>query len=1114
MGYIVQSIVFDKDKGWDIKTARKWIKDHKEFSEPIKEEETINTIRVRLFPPKKAEQMGFTDYRMKTLASGDVGIMLDIAYNKLEGGADDIQYEDEDPIEKLRNFNSRLNKLIEGIMRNINYMRKILTDPNFNLTNEQRTEISNEVGLQIQRIKEQRRQIKKNNDEIKFYQGDVKFGSGIGKSKAKVAVMDTETERRLIREEKLNNAFIELSRLTDVIYPLQEKLYRIKGNLRGRADTDTQAKIDKLQAELDTLNEERNIQGQIIEDNLTTGGSLANEDLQALLAKSYSKNPEDYKDFKVDKDLSGQRVQVYHNPTTQQTIVAHRGTSSVPNWIENVAYAVSNDKSGKAFQHSKKIQDQAYSKYGKENITTIGHSKGALHAQEYGKEGKEIITLNKPVNITDALFTRVPKSQTDIRTQYDPVSFLRPFQRGSKVETIKSTTKNPLKEHKTSVLGRLDPRRLFGSGEEGGKRDPNQREKREDSSAMVSNQQLQQEQEEEEQQLQQNRERVNAILEQEINNITQLFRRQREDRLSLQEGLVPEFLLEDQIGYANASNLAQRLREAILEQVTADTDVSNPQQIASNYRRVFTNNLRIILTDNRAERRVEEPNTFVPISEGSGMAMCSRCGVNCSCGMMRGGMVEEEENFGVFINPQQFIERRRQLSDELRELNYTWEGTDEGLEKAQKKIEDKIELLTRQMEEQQELARIGLMNYLKNREIKRGRGMSGGVIVNFGNGNVDIPLDMSSGNNFVNSFLSWYLNSDEDRADRYMNVMNRNDIDVDNMGITLPEYLADIQGHEFQELINVFEVGNNNAQSVIAIMNSGNQDEIRDLIMGMMDIVDETIQGGEAIIQDITDNLTPDPDMNIVSDEEQEGAGMSGGANMLDITSNRITYNIDLSSKQGFYNTALPYYNAVNIRSYRIDGNMYAIRDVVNQWNIENPEWNRHYQQTIIPKIIRSMKTTNSNDTYLKLQTFRENMTKWADILVEYLDFSTDDRNYYPTAPNTPYDSDEEQEGAGMTGGVVLPQFDVNIGRAFRDAKRRWAKSPKMFENLAYERRLFDDKYGKLMRYIRIVSGQGDLDNTSYVELLMYSNWVKDLDIPEISKGAGKKAKKAKKGKN
>jgi len=576
MGYIVQSIVFDKNKGWNIKTARKWIKDHKEFSEPIKVDETTNTFRFRLIPPKKAEQMGFTDYRMKTLASGDVGIMLDIAYNKLKGGA--------------------------GI-----------------------------------------------------------------------------------------------------------------------------------------------------------GGSLANEDLQALLAKSYSKNPEDYKDFKVDKSLSGQRVQVYHNPTTQQTIVAHRGTSSIPNWIENVAYAVSNDKSGKAFQHSKKIQDQAYQKYGKENITTIGHSKGALHAQEYGKEGKEVITLNKPVNITDALFTRVPKSQTDIRTQYDPVSFLRPFQRGSKVETIKSTTKNPLAEHKTSVLGRLDPRRLFGSS-----------------------------------------------------------------------------------------------------------------------------------------------------------MMCPHCGVNCCCGMMRGGMIEEEEDVGVINNiidietepyNQQIQELRYSLlgrQNRLRSLGYMSRGTNERNE-----IQQQITLLREQIgkieKERDDLIvelSQNLMERLRNREIKKGRGMSGGVIVNFPNGDVDIPLDMSNRNSFFNSFLGWYLNSDEDRADRYTNVMNRNDIiiQIDDDGFTLPQYLSQAQNTDFQDLIN------NNFEQAIAIMESGDQNEIRGLIMGMMDIVDGTIQEGEERIQDIADNLLPDPDMNIVSDEEEQGAGMCGGAGLTPLSMAQFQEFVNATTSQNVLN--------------------------------------------------------------------------------------------------------------------------------------------------------------------------------------------------------------------
>jgi hypothetical protein len=772
MGYIVQSIVFDKNKGWNIKTARKWIKDHKEFSEPIKVDETTNTFRFRLIPPKKAEQMGFTDYRMKTLASGDVGIMLDIAYNKLKGGADNIEYEDEDPIEELQRAIVRLKRIRGRNYRQLTPLMELFKDTT--ITENDRNNVGEQIRIREQNIREIDQQIKGYNDRIQF----VKFGTGggIGKSKAKVAVIDAETERRIERqrvEDAVNRAYEEYNRVSRIIRPIEDKLYRIRGNLRGVADTDTHAKIQELEEMLEPLYEERNIYYEIMEDYQSTGGSLANEDLQALLSKSYhSKHPSDYKDFQVDKELSGQRVQVYHNPTTQQTVVAHRGSQSVPNWIENIAYAVSNDKSGKAFQHSKKIQDQAYQKYGKENITTIGHSKGALHAQEYGKEGKEVITLNKPVNITDALFTRVPKSQTDIRTQYDPVSFLRPFQRGSKVETIKSTTKNPLAEHKTSVLGRLDPRRLFGRGIEDDKEnlDPN----------------IPQEQHVINYRREEQRRAVQEAINNEIRSIYRQLNRERNDPRSLRTGLVPPFDLEQQIGVI--TQIAPQLRDTLVERITGQRPVIDINNAVNYYRSALRRTLTTVLQEQQSGEEGEE-------KVGRGM-MCPHCGVNCCCGMLRGGVIQNVDFNGI-----------------------------------------------------------------------------------------NIPLDMSNGNNFVNSFLSWYLNTDEDRADRYMDVMNRNDIiiQLDNGdNLTLPEFLNEIQGSEFQELIDVFEEGNNNVQSVRAIMNSGDQNEIRSLIMGMMDIVDETIQSGEERIQDIADSLLPDPNMNIVSDEEsdeEDEEGQGAGRN-------------------------------------------------------------------------------------------------------------------------------------------------------------------------------------------------------------------------------------------
>ena len=183
------------------------------------------------------------------------------------------------------------------------------------------------------------------------------------------------------------------------------------------------------------------------------GGALANDDFQALLKKSYEKTPSDYKDFKVDKPLSGQRAQVYKNSKTGQVVVVHRGTADMNDWISDARYAMG-DTSGARFEHAKKVQKQAEDKYGKQNITTIGHSLGATLAEKAGGEGKEVITLNKPVSPYDVINHTVSSNQTDVKTGADPVSFLRGFQSGGNTNVLKSDTYNPLTEHSTDTLSR------------------------------------------------------------------------------------------------------------------------------------------------------------------------------------------------------------------------------------------------------------------------------------------------------------------------------------------------------------------------------------------------------------------------------------------------------------------------------------------------------------------------------------------------------------------------------------------------------------------------------------------------------------------------------------
>lgn len=193
------------------------------------------------------------------------------------------------------------------------------------------------------------------------------------------------------------------------------------------------------------------------------GGKISAPDLQGLLKQSYdSKNPRDYKDYDIDKSLSGQRVQVYKRKGSDEVFVVHRGSQGIQDWGNDLkAMAGYNISDSKRFKHAEKIQKQAENKYGKNNVSTLGHSLSGKIATEVGKDSKDIITLNKFVPPRDYIYNMFfskPKNETDIRTTLDPVSTLV----SGKIFTIPSTTINPLAEHSTDVLGRLDPNTEFG----------------------------------------------------------------------------------------------------------------------------------------------------------------------------------------------------------------------------------------------------------------------------------------------------------------------------------------------------------------------------------------------------------------------------------------------------------------------------------------------------------------------------------------------------------------------------------------------------------------------------------------------------------------------------
>jgi hypothetical protein len=186
------------------------------------------------------------------------------------------------------------------------------------------------------------------------------------------------------------------------------------------------------------------------------GGKLKVKDIKHFLQKSYDKNLENHNGYNVDKELSGKRVQVYHNPNENHTVVVHKGTDSIHDWITDLKMGFGN-KNTTRFKHSKKIQNQAENKYINSKLSTLGHSLGSKLAEESSKNpNNEIITLNNPTLLSD-LVKKPKQNQYDIRTKLDPVSILKNIVPKNKNDvTIKSKTYNPLTEHFTDTLNRIN----------------------------------------------------------------------------------------------------------------------------------------------------------------------------------------------------------------------------------------------------------------------------------------------------------------------------------------------------------------------------------------------------------------------------------------------------------------------------------------------------------------------------------------------------------------------------------------------------------------------------------------------------------------------------------
>lgn len=186
------------------------------------------------------------------------------------------------------------------------------------------------------------------------------------------------------------------------------------------------------------------------------------QQIQQIISNTYKYNRNnDYEvdGYKIDKSLSGKRVSVYHNPTTNKTVISHRGTklNSLSDWSNNFRYMIGDYDNTKRLKHAKKIQKQTEDKYGAENLTNIGHSQSGIINRKVGTNAKQIINVN-PAYTNE----KKGKNEINIKSQYDPISML--MNKNDVDYNIKTNSINPLKNHSSKILNNLDENEIIGKG--------------------------------------------------------------------------------------------------------------------------------------------------------------------------------------------------------------------------------------------------------------------------------------------------------------------------------------------------------------------------------------------------------------------------------------------------------------------------------------------------------------------------------------------------------------------------------------------------------------------------------------------------------------------------
>lgn len=188
---------------------------------------------------------------------------------------------------------------------------------------------------------------------------------------------------------------------------------------------------------------------------------MKSRDIKNILDASYQKNPPSkINGYKLDKDLTTSTAKVYYHPIKNEAVVAHRGTQGLLDWKNNIAYLTGNYKRTDRYRQGLAVQNKAEDKYGRKNISTLGHSQGSIIAREVGGDTKQIINVNPAYK-----FETPKKNEYNIRSSsdivsglYAPVSAIRGNKKDITIPSQKPT--DIIGEHSYNILDRLENKRI------------------------------------------------------------------------------------------------------------------------------------------------------------------------------------------------------------------------------------------------------------------------------------------------------------------------------------------------------------------------------------------------------------------------------------------------------------------------------------------------------------------------------------------------------------------------------------------------------------------------------------------------------------------------------